>query len=125
MTTRPVCACEAHFVCFSTLIVRRKSISDISRQTTSHRGSGERALKTGAHDRHRDGGGRIPLIAASGAGAISRFDIGLVIATGMSIGTLFTLFVVPAMYLVLAREHHTEDKAHKTPDPIGILGASD
>ncbi|HVS26776.1 MAG TPA: efflux RND transporter permease subunit [Burkholderiales bacterium] len=69
--------------------------------------------------------GVIPLITASGAGAISRFDIGLVIATGMSIGTLFTLFVVPAMYLVLAREHHTEEKAHKTPDSIGALGASD
>lgn len=49
--------------------------------------------------------GVIPLILASGAGAISRFNIGLVIATGISIGTLFTLFVVPAMYLVLAQEH--------------------
>ena len=37
---------------------------------------------------------------------MSRFDIGLVIATGLGIGTLFTLFVVPAVYLLLAREHH-------------------
>lgn len=46
--------------------------------------------------------GVIPLILASGAGAVSRFNIGLVIATGISIGTLFTLFVVPAMYMLLA-----------------------
>ncbi len=46
--------------------------------------------------------GVVPLITATGAGAVSRFDIGLVIATGISIGTLFTLFVVPAMYLFLA-----------------------
>jgi len=46
--------------------------------------------------------GVIPLILASGAGAVSRFNIGLVIATGISIGTLFTLFVVPGMYMLLA-----------------------
>ena len=40
--------------------------------------------------------GVLPLITASGAGAVSRFDMGLVIATGLAIGTLFTLFVVPA-----------------------------
>jgi multidrug efflux pump len=49
--------------------------------------------------------GVIPLILATGAGAISRFDMGLVIATGMTIGTLFTLFVVPAMYMLLAIDH--------------------
>lgn len=50
--------------------------------------------------------GVIPLILSSGAGAVSRFNIGLVIAAGISIGTLFTLFVVPAMYMFLATEHH-------------------
>lgn len=50
--------------------------------------------------------GVIPLINATGAGALSRYNIGLVIATGISIGTLFTLFVVPAMYLYLAQDHH-------------------
>ena len=49
--------------------------------------------------------GVVPLIIASGAGAVSRFNMGLVIATGLSIGTLFTLFVVPAIYLLLATEH--------------------
>ncbi len=47
--------------------------------------------------------GMVPLILASGAGAVSRFDIGLVIATGMTIGTLFTLFVLPAVYTLLAK----------------------
>lgn len=52
--------------------------------------------------------GVIPLIMATGAGAVSRYNIGLVIASGISIGTLFTLFVVPAMYLYLATEHSEE-----------------
>lgn len=52
--------------------------------------------------------GVIPLINASGAGALSRYNIGLVIATGISIGTLFTLFVVPAMYLLIATDHTKE-----------------
>ena len=50
----------------------------------------------------------IPLLLASGPGAVSRFDIGLVIATGLGIGTLFTLFIVPAFYLLLARDHSVE-----------------
>jgi len=46
----------------------------------------------------------VPLLVASGAGARSRFDIGLVIAAGMTIGTLFTLFVTPAVYTLVASE---------------------
>lgn len=46
--------------------------------------------------------GVTPLMLAHGAGAKSRFNIGLVIASGTAIGTLFTLFVVPAIYLILA-----------------------
>ena len=57
--------------------------------------------------------GMVPLILATGAGAVSRFDIGLVIATGMSIGTLFTLFVLPCVYTLLA----SPDKA---PKPAGV-----
>ncbi|MBX9759947.1 MAG: multidrug efflux RND transporter permease subunit [Beijerinckiaceae bacterium] len=54
----------------------------------------------------------VPLIMAAGAGARSRMDIGIVIAAGMAIGTLFTLFVTPAMYTFLARDHsHDRDKA--------------
>jgi multidrug efflux pump len=52
--------------------------------------------------------GLIPLLTASGAGAASRFSIGLVVVAGMSIGTLFTLFVLPAVYVVLATDHRAK-----------------
>jgi multidrug efflux pump len=49
--------------------------------------------------------GMFPLIVAAGAGAKSRMAIGIVIAAGMSVGTLFTLFVTPTVYSLLARDH--------------------
>ncbi|OBS08335.1 efflux RND transporter permease subunit [Acidihalobacter prosperus] len=52
--------------------------------------------------------GVVPLMLAGGPGAVSRFDLGLVIFTGMLIGTLFTLFVVPALYMLLARSHQAD-----------------
>ena len=48
--------------------------------------------------------GVVPLIISVGAGAVSRHDLGLVIAMGMTIGTCFTLFVVPVMYTFIARD---------------------
>jgi multidrug efflux pump len=48
--------------------------------------------------------GMVPLLLANGAGAKSRFDIGIVIAAGMTIGTLFTLFITPAIYSYVARD---------------------
>ena len=55
--------------------------------------------------------GVLPLVTASGAGAVGRYNMGLVIMTGIAIGTLFTLFVVPAMYMLLAAEHAGEKTA--------------
>lgn len=52
--------------------------------------------------------GVLPLLLSSGAGATSRFCIGLVIATGMLIGTMFTLFVVPTMYMLFAKDHQKQ-----------------
>lgn len=52
--------------------------------------------------------GVLPLLLASGAGAEARFNMGLVISSGVAIGTLFTLFVVPGVYLVLAADHSKE-----------------
>jgi multidrug efflux pump len=49
--------------------------------------------------------GVFPLLIAHGAGAVSRFDIGLVISTGLLVGTLFTLFVVPTLYTYIAEDH--------------------
>jgi len=54
--------------------------------------------------------GVIPLITATGAGAVSRFNMGLVIASGLAVGTLFTLFVVPAVYLLIATDHSRKGK---------------
>jgi multidrug efflux pump len=54
--------------------------------------------------------GVVPLLIADGAGAKSRFDIGVVIAAGMTIGTLFTLFITPAIYSYVARDRrHMHD----------------
>jgi len=53
----------------------------------------------------------VPLLIASGPGAAARFSMGMVIASGMTIGTAFTLFVLPAFYLYLARDHaHDRDR---------------
>jgi multidrug efflux pump len=58
--------------------------------------------------------GLIPLLTASGAGAASRFSIGLVVVAGMSIGTLFTLFVLPAVYVTIATDHQAEANSERT-----------
>jgi multidrug efflux pump len=62
--------------------------------------------------------GVVPLITATGAGAVSRFQMGVVIASGISIGTLFTLFVVPAVYLVFAADHHAARAATSPAAPV-------
>jgi multidrug efflux pump len=64
--------------------------------------------------------GLIPLLFATGAGAASRFSIAVVIVAGMSIGTLFTLFVLPVIYTVLAtdrRKPNAVEKADKAFEP--------
>ncbi len=53
--------------------------------------------------------GHFPLTLVSGAGAAARNSIGIVLVGGMTIGTLFTLFVVPAVYILFAKKHVTED----------------
>jgi multidrug efflux pump len=57
--------------------------------------------------------GVVPLIFATGAGAASRFNMGLVIGSGLSIGTVFTLFVLPAVYLAIAARHAAPGVAPK------------
>ncbi len=64
--------------------------------------------------------GVVPLILASGAGAVSRYNIGLVIATGISIGTVFTLFVVPAMYMYLAENHSEKLDPSATTEEVVV-----
>jgi multidrug efflux pump len=66
--------------------------------------------------------GVLPLLIANGAGAHSRFDIGVVIAAGMSIGTIFTLFVTPAIYSYVARDRRgmAAVLAHELPPEPAI-----
>jgi multidrug efflux pump len=52
--------------------------------------------------------GVVPLVIASGAGAAGRQTMGLVVFCGLSVGTLFTLFVVPAAYMMLGTDHGRE-----------------
>ncbi len=55
--------------------------------------------------------GVVPLVFARGAGGASRYAIGLVISTGLGIGTLFTLFVVPAVYMMIGATHPQEEES--------------
>jgi multidrug efflux pump len=58
--------------------------------------------------------GVMPLLVAGGAGAASRFHIGATIVGGMTVGTLFTLFILPIVYTLLAADHRPQ--AASTPD---------
>ncbi len=49
--------------------------------------------------------GHFPLTLVTGAGAAARNSIGLVLVGGMAVGTLFTLFVIPSIYMLVARDH--------------------
>ena len=62
----------------------------------------------------------VPLMVAEGAGARSRFAIGIVIAFGMSIGTMFTLFVTPAVYTLVARDHSRGRAVRETRAPVRL-----
>jgi multidrug efflux pump len=60
--------------------------------------------------------GLLPLLTASGAGAASRFSIGLVVVAGMTIGTLFTLFVLPAVYVAIATDHRASAESERAKE---------
>jgi multidrug efflux pump len=60
--------------------------------------------------------GLLPLLFASGAGAGSRFALGLVVVSGMSIGTLFTLFVLPTVYTWIATDHRAAANSPRARD---------
>ena len=68
--------------------------------------------------------GVVPLLFASGAGAASRFGLGVVIVCGMLVGTLFTLFVLPTLYSWLARDHRVHGaRKQQLADAEHSLGA--
>ncbi len=59
--------------------------------------------------------GHFPLVLASGPGAGSRNSIGIVLVTGMTVGTLFTLFVLPPVYMLVARDRGRRRVQHPAP----------
>ncbi|HSG40230.1 MAG TPA: efflux RND transporter permease subunit, partial [Thermoanaerobaculia bacterium] len=67
--------------------------------------------------------GHMPLIFASGPGAGARNSIGIMLVTGMIIGTMFTLFVVPSIYVLVARTHQREAVAEKRDELEEETGA--
>ncbi|MES9928566.1 MAG: efflux RND transporter permease subunit, partial [Candidatus Thiodiazotropha sp. 6PDIVS] len=62
--------------------------------------------------------GHFPLTLVTGAGAAARNSIGLVLVGGMAVGTLFTLFVLPSIYVLMAKDHHAEQESdEEVSDP--------
>jgi multidrug efflux pump len=69
--------------------------------------------------------GHFPLTLVSGPGAAARNSIGLVLVGGMTVGTIFTLFVVPCLYVLLAKQHRAPaDAIDRGPAP-GLVPATD
>jgi len=72
--------------------------------------------------------GHFPLVLVTGPGAEARNSIGLVLVGGMAIGTLFTLFFVPAIYLLFAKDHAAEgvgDAERDDDAPVGALAPAE
>jgi multidrug efflux pump len=68
--------------------------------------------------------GHLPLVFVTGAGAEARNSIGIMLVSGMAIGTLFTLFVLPAIYLVFAARHHPDELGEADFGGVGARPAA-
>jgi multidrug efflux pump len=70
--------------------------------------------------------GHFPLTLVTGAGAVARNSIGIVLVGGMTIGTFFTLFVVPAVYVLIAQDHRAkQDESEDQPTTLRSRPTSD
>jgi multidrug efflux pump len=67
--------------------------------------------------------GHLPLVFVSGPGSQARNSIGTVLVTGMTIGTLFTLFVVPVFYMLLAAQHRASTVSEPEPELLEAVAA--
>jgi multidrug efflux pump len=65
--------------------------------------------------------GHFPLTLVTGAGAAARNSIGLVLVGGMSIGTFFTLVVMPSIYILVAKDHSKEREKEEEAQPEAKL----
>ena len=66
--------------------------------------------------------GHLPLVLVSGPGSAARNSIGTVLVTGMVVGTVFTLFVVPVLYALIAQQHQpaTQAEEESSLPPLGL-----
>lgn len=64
--------------------------------------------------------GHFPLTLVSGAGAVARNSIGIVLVGGMAIGTFFTLFVVPSVYMLFAKDHSKDAEAKSVATRVSV-----
>ncbi len=69
--------------------------------------------------------GHFPLTLVTGAGAAARNSIGLVLVGGMAIGTLFTLFVIPSIYMLIAKNHALDRTTEEDSAPLPTAGRSE
>ena len=68
--------------------------------------------------------GHFPLVLVTGAGAEARNSIGLVLVGGMAIGTLLTLFIIPSIYMLIARDYDGAKQAATESTSGGNLSAN-
>ena len=94
--------------------VRQRIATRRHGETRCHRPGGAHPFAASHDDKRRDGSRSLPLTLVTGAGAAARNSIGLVLVGGMTIGTIFTLFIVPSLYMLIAKEHH--QKSLMDPD---------
>jgi len=67
--------------------------------------------------------GHFPLTLVTGPGAVARNSIGIVLVGGMTIGTLFTLFVVPSLYVLIAKDHRGQGRGELVAEPEGRVSS--
>ncbi|MFO0985093.1 MAG: efflux RND transporter permease subunit [Planctomycetota bacterium] len=68
--------------------------------------------------------GHFPLVLVTGPGAAARNSIGTVLVAGMTLGTLFTLFVVPVFYSLIAADHRARDRHEESPQDSHLVASS-
>ncbi len=68
--------------------------------------------------------GHFPLTLVSGAGAAARNSIGIIVVAGMALGTIFTLLVIPAIYVLIAKQHSKTETAVESEDALDEMPAS-
>ena len=66
--------------------------------------------------------GHFPLVLVVGAGAAARNSIGLILVGGMAIGTLFTLFIIPCLYVLMAKDNSKIASRAREDEPSGLAG---